>query len=1054
MPSFLRFLRYIVEFVAAFVGFFILLAFLLAWRLSVRPISSDFLTPYIESGIEELVPGSAVHASGSLLRWDNLEHEVTIHADDIKIDNARGVEIADIPSFDARISLFGLLFGQFMPKDLTVDHPKVRVERTKDGAFVFAGVSVGAEQPVDTSSQQPIKDVLRNIAEHLSHAALMHKLAVMAAEIDIHDDQTQKDWAVNVPEISIARNTLQEVGHLIEYGALNGRMIFEVTQKDGTAKLDVHYAYDPKSARHSLSTRFDNLTPTYLAGGHPETLGLGLAANVDLPLNGRASVTLDKELAVESASVQLHGGEGHLIYTDFWDLPASVKALDLQADYDRAAQKMSISNTSIDFGGPALNIEVKGTPSKHTGQDIDFLMKLEIDHLPMNDYGALWPKQIMPNARYWLAANMRDGLFTHGEAMLSGWFAWSDLGNLTIDTGSGKMSAVGGKVTYLDGMPSVTGVAADATFDLKALSVRVLTGGIGNIRIQPFTVDITGLADDTQYIHIPLQVGGPVPEVMKLLDHPPLGYAKKLEVAPDDIQGALQGTVDFRFPLLRTLEMKDVAIKANADATGIASTKLVPGLTIDQGNVALALDMKGFTLKGQANLNKVPFQVNWWQAFEMQAGKPTQEADVTGTVHEDQWPNLGVTLFQGTKGPIDVTFQMMRPSKTHTQYIVGLDTTPAALDIEILNWKKPVGSPAYLKFSAEADAGQPLSVTNITLHGDQIAGSGTATMSADMTQLLALHMPNLTAGRTDAALDLTQSYGDGGAVKFTASGKSLDISGMRNIGGAGKGQPPDKRAQEYHIKLDRLYTGGDGEIDMAQGSASRDAQGWSAIDLVGTVGEGKPLSLELIPQPDGHRTLSITCDDFGDAMKGLGFTDTVRGGKFSVIGASTVDKPRLIVGKATITAFTVVNLPALALLLNATSPFGFAGIVTDSADFSRFEGDFTWQGDDLTLTSAHAAGSAIGINIDGKIDMNTGDANLQGTLVPFSVMNKFINYIPLIGGLITGGDNQGVLAVAYRIAGPLAKPDISVNPVSLLTPGFLRNLFFRDDSGDAKKDDQ
>ena len=97
---------------------------------------------------------------------------------------------------------------------------------------------------------------------------------------------------------------------------------------------------------------------------------------------------------------------------------------------------------------------------------------------------------------------------------------------------------------------------------------------------------------------------------------------------------------------------------------------------------------------------------------------------------------------------------------------------------------------------------------------------------------------------------------------------------------------------------------------------------------------------------------------------------------------------------------------------------------------------------------AHVSGSAVGINIDGKVDMNSGDSNLQGTLVPFSTVNKILNFIPIIGDILTGGDNQGVLAVAYEIKGSLGSPKITVNPVSLLTPGFLRNLFFPDDTTD------
>ena len=196
-------------------------------------------------------------------------------------------------------------------------------------------------------------------------------------------------------------------------------------------------------------------------------------------------------------------------------------------------------------------------------------------------------------------------------------------------------------------------------------------------------------------------------------------------------------------------------------------------------------------------------------------------------------------------------------------------------------------------------------------------------------------------------------------------------------------------------------------------------------------------------------------DNFGKTMKGLGFTDTIKRGKITVVGQSTTDSPDVIKGSAKISDFTVEKLPLLAVLLNATSPFGFSGILTDSADFNRFEGEFLWQDGKINVTRAHAAGTSIGININGKVDMDSNTANLQGTLVPFSAVNNVLNSIPLIGDLLTGGKDQGVLAVSYEINGPLNDPKVSVNPISLLTPGFIRNLFFSgDDEGDEEPEEK
>jgi hypothetical protein len=42
---------------------------------------------------------------------------------------------------------------------------------------------------------------------------------------------------------------------------------------------------------------------------------------------------------------------------------------------------------------------------------------------------------------------------------------------------------------------------------------------------------------------------------------------------------------------------------------------------------------------------------------------------------------------------------------------------------------------------------------------------------------------------------------------------------------------------------------------------------------------------------------------------------------------------------------------------------------------------------------------------------------------------------------LTGGEGEGVFAVTYQMTGPLGDPNVSVNALSMLAPGFLRSLF-------------
>jgi hypothetical protein len=77
----------------------------------------------------------------------------------------------------------------------------------------------------------------------------------------------------------------------------------------------------------------------------------------------------------------------------------------------------------------------------------------------------------------------------------------------------------------------------------------------------------------------------------------------------------------------------------------------------------------------------------------------------------------------------------------------------------------------------------------------------------------------------------------------------------------------------------------------------------------------------------------------------------------------------------------------------------------------------------------------------GYFDVSADSIDMQGTVVPANALNSFVGKIPLIGFLLTGGRNNGIGSFTYRATGKLSEPAISVNPLSVLNPGFLQALF-------------
>ncbi|MBC7143765.1 MAG: hypothetical protein H5U18_16655, partial [Rhodobacteraceae bacterium] len=62
-----------------------------------------------------------------------------------------------------------------------------------------------------------------------------------------------------------------------------------------------------------------------------------------------------------------------------------------------------------------------------------------------------------------------------------------------------------------------------------------------------------------------------------------------------------------------------------------------------------------------------------------------------------------------------------------------------------------------------------------------------------------------------------------------------------------------------------------------------------------------------------------------------------------------------------------------------------------------------------------------------------GQIDLQGTISPVYLLNGI--------GQIFSKSREGLFGFNYRLAGAAANPKVTVNPLSILTPGMFREIF-------------
>jgi hypothetical protein len=203
------------------------------------------------------------------------------------------------------------------------------------------------------------------------------------------------------------------------------------------------------------------------------------------------------------------------------------------------------------------------------------------------------------------------------------------------------------------------------------------------------------------------------------------------------------------------------------------------------------------------------------------------------------------------------------------------------------------------------------------------------------------------------------------------------------------------------------------------------------------------LRMDYGPQDAGGYRFVFESNDMGATLRALGKFDTIHGGRLAIVGTSAGPMPNAPL-EARIEArdYVLVDAPAMVRLLTVASLTGINDAMKGyGIRFSRLIGAFTLTDGIMETELLRAFGPALGLTARGKIDFDESRLDLEGTVVPAYSVNRVLNLIPLLGPILTGGEGEGLFAVTYRMTGELDDPNVDVNPLSALAPGFLRALF-------------
>lgn len=1040
----MRALKILAEIVGLAVAGFALAAVALAWRLSTGPLEIDFLTPYVEQALADR--NVTVEIGALSLRWEGFDRPAVLAARDVRVRQRDGTLVAFTPEGTADVSMPKLLRGVVAPLRIDLIRPHLRVTRTEAGEFSFGlGEGETGEGGVATpAAGAPTRDVVKDLLAALdarlgsedSAIASLARLTLVDGSVRIDDRMLGRSWIAPKASADLRRSAT----------GVDGQAALSVISGDRTAQFGGEIRYLRASRSGSATVTFANVIPAALTRISPVLAPLEA---IESPVSGRLEVDFDSRFQPMTGRFSLTSVETRLKLAPLWTAPLSVARTSLSGSVDLPKRRLTLDDFSIDLGGPKISLSGQVDA---VGDTIEAMTAGTVTDLPVDLMDSLWPPGVPSGLRDWITANLHDGVLDRTEFSLHARAPLSDPEAVTLVAADGTMQARDMTVTYFKGLPPITGLNAAASFNQSTMRIATAGGHLQDIALQPSDITITGLDLHDQVIDIDARVEGPVKTIMSVLDLPRLGYAKRVGLVPDRMSGRATARLRFGFSLLADLPFEAIrmGVEGSLDNVGIAAVK--PGYDLAGADAKLELDKSGMTLAGKAQLNTVPIAFSWREAFDDSAVQTRVSAQVTLTPAARE--ALKIPAFGPVDGTIGADLDLAKRSGGSATLDAKLDLTDARIAIDPIGWVKPTGGKADATVSLALAGDRVAKVSQFSVSGGDITASGSADFARDGS-LAQLSIASFRQGPNDVKGQVEVLGPD--SYRLALTGSRLDVSGLLEQRRAAQGKASDTGTAadpapgpriDATFDVGELSFGDNRSLKAVHGRAIGRTTNLQDVTLAAQLPGGRPIDLRLTPQqgqPD-RQILTVRSEDAGETLRVFDIADNITGGSLLATGTRN-GVTGAVEGQLDARNFVLSQAPGMARLLAATSPSGLQDLFgTSGLTFNRLDADFTYAAAQrrITLKQGRGAGGDLGLAFDGLIDLRAETIDLAGTIVPIYHINSVISSIPLIGDILTGGEGGGLFAFTYTIRGSFADPSVSVNPLSVLAPGFLRRLFFEE----------
>lgn len=1080
-------------------------AAILAWRLSQGPLELTLFRGDIETALENARGGRNVDIDTVLLQWTPERRRLDVTATGVTFYSNAGAKAGTAERLDLELDASGLLLGQVEILGIDVFGGELDIQQVDASTWMVAGeplpeIPAGTlpETPEQwlmlvnravlalmEAGQQSASEVTLQFARFdelsidviLSSGATVAEFRNARGEIQQLEDDfslviTAEGASAGLPEIAglnfYTRDNFEStVGNI----TVTGWSLEEVAEILGTpedrvdgleAVLEFGFAADATIGVTSLDVRANAQNGVVRSGNidlpvtdvdvsaeydiQSDVLNVGFARLETDRLLGTLDVRFDDAVFTDGVRrVTVDAPALRVDATPFFEQAWRVSNVQMDAIFDTASGTLDLDDLTFRVGDARIRASGRVEPNRGSVPGelpasivLAAEMTGEAGKRTVLDF---WPKGLGGGARGFVVNNITTATLTGATAQLRlepDSLARGYLEDEALEIGFTAREA---DVQFLDDVPAITGAAGTGRLTGNSFAVDVVRGNWSSWVLDTGRVDIPVLNPRGGDMIITASGRGPVSDAVSHIFNSRLDLQTQTGFDPARLSGS--GDLDFRMvrPALSNVPMEDTEITVTGNVTGGGLTDVAVGLDMTETSARVDFTNERITVSGFGSFG--PATVN----FEWRDGLTDGDAPSTIAARSVVTPDIlnrfgffGRPYVNG-EVPVEVQAELQGSQLAASRF--ELDLTGARLDLAEVGWLKPPGdrATAIIEYSETVygrSARAVLDSDTAKLDGSAAFGEDGRLISADLNRAF-------LARRADIAGKIQR--GDDGSLFLSVTGPFLDVSSMLpdfttlgSSAGATSGTGTDLPVS-VDAEVNTLQLSDEIALDGARMAAISTREGLQSVTIGGELPDGGPLNLSYNRADDGTARITANAGDAAGMVKTFLNADFLVGGTLAIDGVLRgADQQSDF--NISIEGTRLRDAPFLTQILSLASLRGLADTLGgEGVRFSRIELPMKLGAGRLVVDGGRASGPALGLTVNGWLDLEDQGLSIDGVLVPSFGVNSALGGIPIIGDLFVGRDGEGVFSLTYSVRGELARAQVAINPLSAATPGILRRIF-------------